>query len=230
MTDAAKDGKPEPQDLTNRIAYRIGQHTALGHLDTADLLEDCLKRIDTLTASLAAEKKRADEGRRETPPHHGLDTDTHVYFYEHDFYVLSNFSAFMLEFKDLHFDTSEAAYHYQKFPATGHDDERWKARGAIRRARSAHDAFKVAETFKAYRRPDWDAVKFDIMRDILRAKAQQHEYVRLKLLATGDRILVEDSWRDDVWGWGPNRDGQNMLGKLWMEVRAELRIAQLEGQ
>lgn len=39
---------------------------------------------------------------------------------------------------------------------------------------------------------------------------------------TGDRELVEDSWRDDFWGWGPNRDGQNMLGKLWMELRAEL--------
>jgi pimeloyl-ACP methyl ester carboxylesterase len=35
--------------------------------------------------------------------------------------------------------------------------------------------------------------------------------------------LVENSWRDDFWGWGPNRDGQNMLGRLWMEVRAALR-------
>lgn len=30
-------------------------------------------------------------------------------------------------------------------------------------------------------------------------------------------------WRQDM--EGPNRDGQNMLGKLWMEVRAELRSA-----
>lgn len=43
-------------------------------------------------------------------------------------------------------------------------------------------------------------------------------------LATGDRELIEDSWRDDFWGWGPNRDGKNMLGKLWMEVRAELQV------
>ena len=28
--------------------------------------------------------------------------------------------------------------------------------------------------------------------------------------------------RDDFWGWGPQRDGQNMLGKLWMEVRAQI--------
>jgi predicted NAD-dependent protein-ADP-ribosyltransferase YbiA (DUF1768 family) len=60
---------------------------------------------------------------------------------------------------------------------------------------------------------------------ILRAKADQHEYVRRKLLATGNRCLIENSWRDDFWGWGPNRDGKNMLGTLWMRVRAELRQA-----
>lgn len=38
---------------------------------------------------------------------------------------------------------------------------------------------------------------------------------------------VENSWRDDFWGWGPNRDGQNMLGRLWMEIRAELRAARV---
>lgn len=93
-------------------------------------------------------------------------------------------------------------------------------------ARSAHDAFKVAQEHKSYQRSDWDQVKVGYMRRILHAKADQHEYVRRKLLGTGDRELVENSWRDDFWGWGPNRDGQNMLGKLWMEVRAELRAAE----
>jgi ribA/ribD-fused uncharacterized protein len=91
-------------------------------------------------------------------------------------------------------------------------------------ASSAHDAFKLAERFKDHRRPDWDDVKVDIMRDILRAKVQQHPYVRRKLLATGDRTLIENSWRDSYWGWGPNYNGLNMLGKIWMEIRAELRI------
>jgi ribA/ribD-fused uncharacterized protein len=72
-----------------------------------------------------------------------------------------------------------------------------------------------------FRRSHWDAV--NIMRNILRAKVVQHEYVRRKLLATGNRELIEDSWRDDFWGWGLNRDGQNMLGRLWMEIRADLR-------
>ena len=151
--------------------------------------------------------------------YHGLDTAERVCFYEQDFYVLSNFSSFTLEWEGLRFDTSEAAYHWEKFvgkPAL---------MTQIQYAPSAHEAFKIAEFNKPFRRADWDDVKVDIMRRILRAKADQHEYVRRKLLATGDRELVENSWRDDFWGWGPNRDGQNMLGKLWMQVRADLREA-----
>lgn len=148
------------------------------------------------------------------------DTDTHIYFYEQDFYVLSNFSAFNLKWGGQVFPTSEHAYHWEKFEGS---DAPYSIRYGIRHAASAHEAFKLAEKHKEHRRSNWDDVKVGTMRGILRAKVEQHEYVRRKLLATGDRILVEDSWRDDFWGWGPNRDGKNMLGKLWMEVRAEIR-------
>lgn len=159
---------------------------------------------------------------QETPALPGCikpDTNAQVFFYEQDFYVLSNFSAFTLHWRERRFDTSEAAYHWEKFPA----DSCHAIRDGILFAPSAHEAFKIAERNKLYRRADWDDVKVDIMRTILCAKADQHEYVRRKLLATGDRELIEDSWRDDFWGWGPNRDGKNMLGKLWMQVREELR-------
>lgn len=150
--------------------------------------------------------------------HHKLDTDDQVFFYEQDFYVLSNFSAFNLRWKGETFPTSEHAYHWEKF-------DNGVLADAILAAPSAHAAFKLAQSEKWQRRDDWDDVKVDIMRNILRAKVVQHEYVRRKLLATGDRELVEDSWRDDFWGWGAKRDGQNMLGRLWMEIRAELRAA-----
>jgi ribA/ribD-fused uncharacterized protein len=154
---------------------------------------------------------------------HGLDTPERVCFYEQDFYVLSNFSSFNLAWEGFTFQTSEAAYHWEKFANENDDDTRNGIAYAIYEAPSAHEAFKIAEAQKHLRRPDWDEVKVGFMRDILRAKAQQHEYVRRKLLAAGDRELVENSWRDNYWGWGPNRDGHNMLGKLWMEIRTELR-------
>ena len=148
---------------------------------------------------------------------HKLDTDKQVFFYEQDFYVLSNFSSFTLTWKGLRFDTSEAAYHWEKFATVAPS-----IATKIIFATSAHEAFKIAEANKHLRRSDWDDVKVEIMRNILRTKVEQHEYVRRKLIETGDRELVEDSWRDDFWGWGPDKNGLNMLGKLWMEIRSEL--------
>lgn len=149
---------------------------------------------------------------------HGLDTPDRVCFYEQDFYVLSNFSAFNVVMGGVTYMTSEHAYHANKFPTDV------IAALAVINAPSAHEAFKAGQRFKERRRGDWDAVKVDVMRAIIRAKFDQHEYVRRKLLATGDRELVENSWRDDFWGWGPSKDGQNMLGKLWMELREKIKL------
>jgi len=142
-----------------------------------------------------------------------LDTDNEVYFYEQEFYVLSNFSAFSLMWRGLRFDTSEAAYHWEKFPHLPQLQEE------IRLAPSAHDALLIARNRRDEQRADWDDVKIRVMYKILQEKVAQHPYVRRKLLETGTRTLIEDSWRDGFWGWGEKKDGQNMLGKLWMEIR-----------
>ncbi len=126
--------------------------------------------------------------------------------------------------------TSEHAYHWCKFssyPALGWQlAKAWAVSNWIRDATSAHEAFKIAQDGKAWRNPNWDNVKAVYMKEILMCKVQQHPYVKQKLLETGDRELVENSWRDDVWGWGPDKNGLNLLGKLWMEIRSELRSKQ----
>jgi hypothetical protein len=146
------------------------------------------------------------------------DTAKAVYFYEQEFYVLSNFSAFRVRVFGHNFDTAEHAYHYCKFFESQH---------AVRilKANSAHEAFKVAQQLKDFVRPDWIYVRERIMRDILIAKVAQHPYVQKKLLETGDRQLIEDSWRDSFWGWGEDRKGENRLGKIWESVRSELQAS-----
>lgn len=146
-----------------------------------------------------------------------LDTNEQVFFYEQDHYYLSNFSSFALIWKGHRFDTLEVAYHWEKFAGVVNS-----VADAIHASSSSHEAFKIAEMNAFRRRTDWDYVKVDVMRLLLRVKVAQHPYVFRKLLETGNRELVENSWRDSYWGWGPNRDGQNMLGKLWMELRREL--------
>ncbi|MDO8523545.1 MAG: NADAR family protein [bacterium] len=147
---------------------------------------------------------------------HGHDTDGQIFFYEHEFYCFSNFSAFMVDWKGKSYSTSEHTYHSEKF-----DDENLKEQ--IRNARSAHDALKLTEANKDKYRSNWDDVKVSVMKEILRAKLAQHPYIKKKLLASGVRTLIEDSWRDSYWGWGPNKNGENHLGKLWMELREEFR-------
>ena len=191
----------------------------------AALLVAEIERIDTEAAAHARyasnptikDEPSIVQQQLERTECHGLDNELQVFFYEQDFYVLSNFSAFMIEFEGVEYRTSEHAYQCQKF------DPASKVHFSVRYASSAHEAFKLAEFHRDARHPDWDSVKVDVMRNILHAKAAQHEYVRRKLLATGNRTLIENSWRDDFWGWGPNKDGKNMLGKLWKEVREELR-------
>jgi ribA/ribD-fused uncharacterized protein len=70
-------------------------------------------------------------------------------------------------------------------------------------------------------RPEWDKIKFQIMLDLLREKFSDRE-LRVRLLDTGDRELIEkNAWGDSCWGVC-NDVGENNLGKLLMLVRKEL--------
>lgn len=156
-------------------------------------------------------------------PNRRCDTDEMILFYENEYYPLSNFSAFRTAAFGFDFDTSEHAYHFAKFRSN--IDGASVVRTMIRFATSAHDAFKIAEENVQYRRPDWLDVRVEVMRKILLAKVNRHSYVQKKLMESGDRFLVEDSWRDDFWGWGEDRKGRNELGRLWMSIRHDLRMA-----
>lgn len=59
------------------------------------------------------------------------------------------------------------------------------------------------------------------MKEILRAKIAQHDDVRSALRETGTDEIVKEEPLDPYWGTGPDGNGRNELGKLWMELRAE---------
>jgi len=148
---------------------------------------------------------------------HGLDNDKRILFYEQEFYVFSNFSSFKLKWKGFDWMTSEHAYHSEKFDDSNLIEQ-------LKETRSAHDAMKFTYANRKNYKKNWDDIKLKVMKDILCAKVEQHPYVKKKLLESDDKELVENSWRDSYWGWGLNKDGENHLGKLWMEVRNELKI------
>ena len=85
---------------------------------------------------------------------------------------------------------------------------------------------QVAKMGRDRKRPlrrDWEVVKDDIMREALRAKFTQHEDLRIILLETDDAELVEHTKNDSYWADGGDGSGLNMLGKLLMELRDELK-------
>ena len=147
-----------------------------------------------------------------------MSKESPVYLFEDEFYPLSNFAAFAVEWRGLLWPTSEHAYQ-----AASYLDEEIVER--IRTAPSAHEVRIIGRTYKEKRRQDWGELKEEVMEELFRAKLAQHEYVREKLLISGEREIIKNVPDDSFWGWGADHQGENRLGKLWMKLREELRTA-----
>lgn len=73
-------------------------------------------------------------------------------------------------------------------------------------------------------RSDWEGIKDEVMRRLVRAKFTQHPHLAAKLLATGQASLIEgNTWNDTYWGVCKGV-GENRLGQILMEIRAELAL------
>ena len=139
-------------------------------------------------------------------------------FYPREFYALDNFSSFKVEWNGYLYSSLEEAYQAASF--MGSDENLVET---MKKSHSAHEAQKIASENRNKQRADWHDIKLGIMEELLRLKIEQNPYVKKKLLQTEDYLIVEDSPKDSFWGWGPNRDGVNQLGKLWMKLRDEIR-------
>ena len=128
----------------------------------------------------------------------------------------SNFSRHPIVLDGLEWPTSEHYFQAQKFAGTPHAE-------AVRRAKTPRLAAELGRERHRPLRADWEQVKDDAMRTAVRAKFSQHAELREILLGTGDRELIEHTTNDSYWGDGGDGSGGNMLGRILMEVRAELR-------
>jgi ribA/ribD-fused uncharacterized protein len=128
----------------------------------------------------------------------------------------SNFAPFPIVIESEVWPTSEHYFQAQKFA----DPER---RQRIRQAKSPMIAARLGRSRETPIRPDWESVKLAVMRTAVRAKFIQHESARRALLATGEATIVEHTPNDSYWGDGGDGSGQNMLGRMLMEIRDELR-------
>ena len=131
---------------------------------------------------------------------------------------LSNFSAHPFTLDGVRWPSVEHYYQARKFV----DPE---IAGRIRGADTALKARKAGQNRSLTLRPDWDAVRENVMRAATAAKFGQNPALRARLLATGGEELVHESKNDRFWGRGADGAGQNRLGAILMELRQELRRA-----
>lgn len=130
-----------------------------------------------------------------------------------DHYFLSNFYEAPVTWDGITYRNNEAAFQSAKL-----EDK------------MAREQFATLDPSSAKRlgrrvllRSDWEQIKYNIMQEICMAKFTQNEDLREKLVATGDKYLEEgNTWGDKIWGT-VNGQGQNMLGKILMGIRAKLR-------
>ena len=72
-------------------------------------------------------------------------------------------------------------------------------------------------------RADWEDIKVNVMRDVVKAKFEQNGDLKDALLATKDAYLEEgNTWGDRTWGT-VNGSGANLLGQILMNVREKLK-------
>jgi len=127
---------------------------------------------------------------------------------------LSNMYLCIVKIDDLTYRSSEHAFHSRK--ATNKRDRLY-----IRSAPTPFIAKQRGNMIKC--RPDWKNIRVDEMYKVVEAKFTQNRVLTLKLLATGNELLVEGNyWKDIFWGVY-NGKGENWLGKILMEVRLKLR-------
>ena len=134
-----------------------------------------------------------------------------------EFSFLSNFHPAPIVFEGIQFPTSEHAFQAAK---TLDHAERQKIAWLDTPGKAKRAGRKVTL------QPNWDIIKGNIMRTIVRAKFQQNPDLAAQLVATGDAELIEgNNWGDTFWGVCRGK-GRNILGKILQQVRAELKADQ----
>ena len=158
--------------------------------------------------------------------HNMTMTDTHVYFWRNNT-PFSNFYKQAFNYKGYRLNYSEQAFMIEK--ALQFDPSKVDL---IVNVKNPHDAKGIGRQIRNYNDTIWNAKRYSVMVKVLEANFQNKELKKI-LLETGDRIIVEASPYDRIWGVGlgendgdlytGNWRGQNLLGKALMEVRDKLR-------
>jgi ribA/ribD-fused uncharacterized protein len=144
--------------------------------------------------------------------------------------IASNFYPAKFHHMNENFNCSEQAYMWRK----GLHFEDFAMANKILLLTDPGQQKKAGRLISGFNQLSWDAVKREVMFQVVLAKFSQNPELKDWLLSTGDALLVEASPYDKVWGIGLNKyeamstpqsewPGLNLLGLVLMDVRNALK-------
>ena len=155
-------------------------------------------------------------------------TDNYYFFYRHQFGQWTQRD--IVDNKGVIYNCCEQYMMYKK----GELFEDTETADKILEEKSPKIQQALGRKVKNFNLDVWDQHKQQIVYEGNYLKFTQHKYLKKRLLDTSELILVEASPFDKVWGIGlhfrddeclneANWQGQNLLGRALMRVRAALR-------
>ncbi|HEY4515598.1 MAG TPA: NADAR family protein [Candidatus Paceibacterota bacterium] len=135
---------------------------------------------------------------------------------------LSPYTAHAIEVDGVLYPTVEHAYQCQRYTDKKIVEE-------IRNARSPVKAWEASTKYKHLQIPDFkkEEYKLEVMKNLMRLKADQHEEIRKALIDSGDLQIIKHITTyppgDGFWDDGEDGKGLNNMGRMWMEIRKELK-------
>lgn len=128
---------------------------------------------------------------------------------------LSNFYVWAMNYEGIAYPTVEHAFQAAKA-------ENKRVRRIFAALEDPGDAKLLGRAIRV--REDWDDVKIQVMRDLLKIKFSNEALMLILTDTRGNDLIEGNYWHDNFWGdcGCPKCEGvagQNNLGKLLMEVR-----------
>ena len=157
---------------------------------------------------------------------HYKENEIHAFAGSND--KLSNFYPCEVKMDGRVFTSGEQAYAHAKAIHNKRPDIAAK----IIEASNAREVKQESNKIKTDEK--WSEIKVEVMEEVLRSKIDENDDIKQHLIDTGDMDLAEAVIGENFWGSGlpkkatANTDpekwpGENMLGKMWMKMRDNLK-------
>jgi len=139
------------------------------------------------------------------------------------FYIyFSPYTAHAVNLDGVIYPTVEHAYQCQRYTDKKITEE-------IRLAASPVKAWEISSKYKHLQIPEFknEEYKLEVMKKLMRLKAKQHKEVNKALIDSGELKIIKHIVTyppgDGFWDDGEDGTGLNHMGRMWMEIREELK-------